>query len=185
MYILNLKPYRGAHFAEWLSLVSCVVSNVSHAIRFCYNRVIRRVCFLERIKYRNGRKQQRASTNASRENQWNEICGALFVSYSADYLQFAFKKKERKKNRRLHLKNNSVGYERSVFDNFSKLISFLLLFLFQTFINWLLKTCNLMVVIICLFKYLFHTKFNKIQMHYGNIEVIMSSKYHRLWSRAS
>lgn len=96
MYILNLKPYRGAHFAEWLSLVSCVVSDVSHAIRFCYNRVIRRVCFLERIKYRNGRKQQRASTNASRENQWNEICGALFVSYSADYLQFVFKKKERK-----------------------------------------------------------------------------------------
>lgn len=97
MYILNLKPYRGAHFAEWLSLVSCVVSDVSHAIRFCYNRVIRRVCFLERIKYCNGRKQQRASTNASRENQWNEICGALFVSYSADYLQFVFKKKERKK----------------------------------------------------------------------------------------
>lgn len=96
MYILNLKPYRGAHFAEWLSLVSCVVSDVSHAIRFCYNRVIRRVCFLERIKYCNGRKQQRASTNASRENQWNEICGALFVSYSADYLQFVFKKKERK-----------------------------------------------------------------------------------------
>lgn len=34
-----------------------------------------------------------------------------------------------------------------------------------------------MVVIICLFKYLFHTKFNKIQIHYGNIKVIMSSKY--------
>ena len=99
MYILNLKPYRGAHFAEWLSIVSCVVSDVSHAIRFCYNRVIRRVCCLERIKYERvteGSSNEQVQMQAEKINE-TKFVGLFLFPIQQTICSLYLKRKEEKK----------------------------------------------------------------------------------------